>query len=124
MAFPTDGRQVLLLIGEVRTFSGPATPPRVMRGETALGRQLERSAGQLEIRRALWNWLRPRCRSKELRRLYKAALRRYASSQGSVVYMVGILLRHTEPDERDISPTGQILAKGSDRQARVELTAR
>ena len=82
VGFYEDGPQVLLLIGEVKTSSEIATPPRVMRGEQGLCRQLERNAGQLEIQLTLWNWLRARCRTMDSMRLYKTALRRYISSQG------------------------------------------
>ena len=94
-----------------------------MRGEKGLFRQLERNAGQPEIQWTLWNWLRARCRTKDSMQLYKEALRRYISSQGSEICMVGILLRDTEPDERDLSTAGRSLAECLSVETRVELTA-
>lgn len=116
----TDGG-VLLLFGEVKTSSDAGTPPNVMYGGSGMTWQLEENATRLEIQHALLRWLRTRCGSPEHVDLYRAAVARYFASQGKELLLVGILLRDTPPDERDVRSRAKALAARLTTPTRIEI---
>lgn len=123
VGFCKEGDAVLLLFGEVKTSSDASTPPNVMNGSGGMAWQLKDEATRLDIQHALLKWLRARCASPAHRTLYQAAVTRYVQSLGKEILLVGILLRDTEPNERDVIARANDLAKSLPSPTRIEITA-
>ena len=123
VGFQREGDAVLLLFGEVKTSTDKNTPPSVMNGGSGMAWQLERSATQLDVQRALLQWLYARCGSPLHRQLYEKAVNRYLSSQGTDLLMVGVLIRDTSPSEFDLRARGRELAATVPAPTRIELIA-
>ena len=123
VGFCKEGDDVFLLFGEVKTSSDARTPPKVMNGSGGMAWQLKEEATRLDIQHALLKWLRARCESAEHRALYRAAVHRYVQSSGREILLVGVLLRDTEPDERDVTARAKALAESLGKPTRIEITA-
>lgn len=123
VGFCSEGEDVFLLFGEVKTSSDARTPPQVMNGSGGMAWQLKEEATRLDIQHALLKWLRARCVSAEHRALYRAAVQRYVQSCGKEILLVGILLRDTEPNELDVASRAKALAESLGRPTRIEITA-
>jgi hypothetical protein len=102
---------VLLIFGEVKTSSDPNTPPNVMNGGSGMAWQLEKCATRMDIQRTLLQWLCARCTSEPFRSLYKQAVGRFIASEGKELLIVGVLLRDTEPNEKDLRSSGNSLSQ-------------
>jgi len=89
----------------------------------ALSECLEENATRLDIQGTLLKWLRCRCLSEEHRELYRTAVRRYVTSGGKELLLVGILVRDTTPNERDFLSRTRALAKKLKKPVRVEIVA-
>jgi hypothetical protein len=114
---------VLLLFGEVKTSSDAGTPPNVMYGGSGMTWQLEENATRLDIQHVLLKWLRSRCTTSEHIEFYRSAVQRYLASHGKEILLVGILLRDTQPDERDIKSRAMALAKKLTSPTQIEIVA-
>ena len=123
VGFRRDGDSVLLLFGEVKTSSDASAPPGVMNGGSGMTWQLERNATRLDVQHALLRWLHARCREEPYRGFYEDAVSRYLASQGSEFVLVGVLIRDTSPDERDVKRRAESLRARLNQQTRVELLA-
>lgn len=123
VGFCRDDDGFALLFGEVKTSSDTHTPPSVMYGGDGMTWQLERNATRLEIHNALLKWLSARCRTPGLRAAYEQAVKRYFRSSGRDILIVGVLLRDTQADERDLRSRAHTLATRLDAGTRVELLA-
>jgi len=123
VGFCKEGDSVLLLFGEVKTSSDANTPPNVMNGSGGMAWQLKDEATRLDIQRALLKWLRTRCESSEHLALYRAAVQRYVQSHGKEILLIGILLRDTDPDERDVTARAKSLADSLGGPTRIEIAA-
>lgn len=123
VGFCKEGDSVLLLFGEVKTSSDANTPPNVMNGSGGMAWQLKDEATRLDIQHALLKWLRTRCESSEHQALYQAAVQRYLQSLGKEILLVGILLRDTAPNERDVTARAKSLADSLSSPTRIEITA-
>lgn len=113
----------LLVFGEVKTSSDRSTPPNVMYGERGMTWQLEQEATRLDIQHALLAWLSRRCTTPDTRELFRSALEKYIASQGTAILLVGVLLRDTEPSERDVKARACHLEGVCQGDARVRLMA-
>lgn len=124
VGFHCDGQDVFLLFGEVKTSSDTRTPPGVMSGGSGMAWQLEQSAGRLDIQHALLQWLYARCQSEShYLELYRKAVERYLRSEGKALLLVGVLIRDTPPDERDLKARGEALSHRIADPTRVDLVA-
>jgi len=123
VGFCKEGEDVFLLFGEVKTSSDSRTPPRVMNGSGGIAWQLKEEATRLDIQHALLKWLRARCESAKHQEFYRKAVRRYVRSCGTEILLVGILLRDTEPNERDVTARAKSLAESLDSRTRIEIAA-
>lgn len=103
--------EFFLLFGEVKTSGEARRPPTVMTGPSGLPRQLAEIALRPDIQCALLSWLRVRCRSQFQRDLFKKATSRYINSEGQDFVLVGVLLRDTVPDERDLRRPAEVLSR-------------
>jgi hypothetical protein len=114
---------VLLLFGEVKSSSDSDAPPNVMYGGSGMTWQLEENATRLDIQHTLLKWLRTRCTSEGHVALYRSAVQRYLASQGKEILLVGILLRDTQPDERDVKNRARTLATKLPPPTQIEIVA-
>ncbi|RVU44717.1 hypothetical protein EA187_09240 [Lujinxingia sediminis] len=123
VGFVEDHLGVKLILGEVKTSYDAKTPPSVMSGRTGMGWQLADTAASLTILKTLFKWLRARCLSDVLLVMYHQALKRFLTSDGKDLAIVGVLLRDTVPDERDIKGRATFLAGMLATPTQVELSA-
>ena len=85
--------------------------------------QMEQGITRLDIQQSLLRWLQGRCKVPPYRDLFKEAVRRYIASEGTAVILVGVLLRDTTPNERDLESRARYLAKNLSAIHRIELMA-
>jgi hypothetical protein len=102
VGFCVSGQAVRLLIGEVKTSADRQAPPNVMYGPAGMPWQLGQQATRLELQHAVSLWLYSRCRLLGQLDLFNRAMEAYLQSAGRQMLLVGILLRDTSPDERDV----------------------
>jgi hypothetical protein len=109
VGFKTSHGDVLLLFGEVKTSSDQNIPPGVMNGRRhGLAYQIETHASPFSAEHlSLLKWLWARCQSPENRNFFEQATRRYLASKGKEILLVGMLMRDTQPDERDVKAKGE-----------------
>ena len=112
-----------LLFGEVKVSSEVRAPPQVMYGRSGMMWQLENNATHLGVQHSLLRWLRVRCRTPDLVAAYREAVGRYLNSSGKDLLLIGVLLRDTGSDERDVRSRAQYLAGRLVSPARVEVLA-
>lgn len=105
-----DGK-TFLLFGEVKTSGEARTPPRVMTGPNGLPSQLKDICLRSDVQCALVSWLEVRCQSQVQRDLFDQATRQYLESGGQSFVLVGVLLRDTTPDERDLRRPAEALSR-------------
>lgn len=123
IGFLSDANADRLLIGEVKTSSDADVPPRVMRSREGMASQLEQSEANLGVHLCLIDWLRHRCTAPRDRTLFESAVGRYLKSSGRELILVGVLLRDTAPDERDLAKHGRDLSAKISTPTRVHLVA-
>lgn len=110
VGFATQGSETYLALGEVKCSSDIATPPNVMTGRKGMTRQLESLATDIGILHTLLRWLRPRCRGNDAEPLFNAAVSLLLQSGNKAMSLFGVLVRDTQPDERDLQSRGTHLA--------------
>lgn len=124
VGFLCDGQDVFLLVGEVKTSSDARTPPGVMSGGSGMAWQLEQIATRLDVQHMLLQWLFARCRPESRHReLFRKAVERYLESEGKALMLVGVLLRDTPPNERDLQARGEALSHRVANPTRIDLIA-
>jgi hypothetical protein len=122
VGFSCQSDDVFLLFGEVKTSSDAAAPPNVMYGSNGMAWQLEAEATRLDLQCTLLKWLRVRCTGDDIRR-YQAAVQRYVSSGGKDIIIIGVLLRDTTANEKDVKGRSIALAKSVGPPTRIQITA-
>lgn len=123
VGFCRQGGDAYLLFGEVKTSSDEQVPPRVMRGDRGMPWQLADTATRLDVQHALLRWLRARCQTDEHLALYREATSRYLRSRGASFLLMGVLLRDTSADARDLRDGAITLAGQLPGPTRIELLA-
>lgn len=110
VGFEIIGADVRLVLGEVKTSSDSDTPPNVMNGRGGMIHQIDKLASDLGVLNCLLKWLLPRCKGTEYETFFNSAIIRLLHSGNRAVAMFGVLIRDTEPNERDLKARGQSLA--------------
>ena len=123
VGFCQDTRGFALLFGEVKTSSEVRSPPQVMYGRSGMTWQLEGNATHLSVQHSLLKWLRFRCLTPDLVTVYREAVGRYLNPSGKDLLLIGVLLRDTISDERDVMSRARYLASRLDSPTRVEVQA-
>jgi hypothetical protein len=118
-----DGDEALLVLGEVKTSSEANYPPQVMSGKSGMVHQLDNLATNISIHNCLLKWLHPRCKNTELWPLYEKAAKKYLSSGGRAMKLIGMLMRDTGPNELDLKNRAKHLATKVSTPMEVELDA-
>ena len=85
--------------------------------------QLRKNATCIEIQSAILKWLRARCLHDPFRGFYQEAVKRYLASGGKELLSVGVLMRDTQPNERDLNSVAVKLSTQFEGPARVKLVA-
>lgn len=109
VGFVTQGGQTRLVLGEVKCSSDSNTPPNVMTGRHGMARQLENLATDIGLLHTLIRWLQPRCRGNNSEPHFNAAISLLLQSGNKAMSLFGVLVRDTQPDERDLNKRGQHL---------------
>lgn len=123
VGFCRDAQGFALVFGEVKTSSDARVPPQVMYGRSGITWQLENNATHLGVQHSLLKWLRCRCLTPDLVAVYRQAVSRYLNSSGTDLLIIGVLLRDTRSDERDVKPRARYLAGTFAGPTRVEILA-
>ena len=123
VGFCCENGKTMFLLGQVKTSSRAETPPSVMRGKKGLECQIKELVFCTEVQKSLLRWLHRRCRHQPLYNLYQDALRCYFGSGGKEFFVVGVLVRDTPPDERDLKSTSNNLVALINLPTRAELNA-
>lgn len=109
VGFVTQGSETRLALGEVKCSSDNNTPPNVMTGRHGMTRQLENLATDIGLLHTLIRWLQPRCLGNDSEPQFNAAIRLLLQSGNKAMSLFGVLVRDTQPDERDLRKRGQHL---------------
>lgn len=123
VGFCRHDEKVTLLFGEVKTSTDRATPPNVMYGGSGMTWQLEQSAIRMDIQHTLLKWLHARCGTDRYHNFYKQAVGHYLRSEGKDLLLVGVLIRDTNPDERDLKNRAEALSHRLASPTRIDLIA-
>ena len=111
VGFSITDDKVRLALGEVKTSSDVATPPGVMNGRSGMTNQIDALASNLSLIVRLLQWLLPRCKGTTHEDNFNSAVGLYFESGNKAVALFGVLVRDTEPNEKDLEPRGRTLAK-------------
>lgn len=106
VGFVTQDGEMRLALGEVKCSSDDNTPPNVMTGRNGMVRQLETLATDMGLLHTLIRWLQPRCRGNGAEPHFNAAIRLLLQSGNQAMTLFGVLVRDTQPDERDLRNRG------------------
>lgn len=111
VGFEVDGENVKLVLGEVKTSSDTDSPPNVMNGRSGMAYQIENLANNLSKIAQLLKWLLPRCKGTEYEHCFNIAVAQLFRSRNRAITFIGVLIRDTEPNVRDLEGRGRILAR-------------
>ena len=123
VGFVTQGKETRLALGEVKCSSDSNTPPNVMTGRNGMTRQLEALATEIGLLHTLIRWLQPRCRGNDAEPHFNAAISVLLKSGNKAISLFGVLVRDTQPDERDLRSRGQHLGGIVQAPAKCHLLA-
>lgn len=110
VGFEINGKDIRLVLGEVKTSSDADTPPNVMNGRGGMKHQIHNLATNLGIMSQLLKWLLPRCKGTEFEMVFNAAITLFLNSGNKAVALFGILIRDTVPNKLDLQGRGRSLA--------------
>ncbi len=112
VGFIEDGEGFRFAFGEVKTSSEERHPPQVMSNRPGhMGHQIKRLACDLQVRFQLICWLQARIEGKLHQKAFDRSCARYFNSEQKSIALFGILVRDTQPDERDLSARGRELRR-------------
>lgn len=112
-----------LVFGEVKSSSDASSPPGVVTGRSGMVEQLERLIDDEKLHFALIKWLIARVDDEATAASFGEALAAFVSTRGSAVRLVGMLVRDTPANERDVSHRGRALGERVSAPGSVELHA-
>ena len=111
-----------LVFGEVKSSSDQNSPPTVVTGKSGLDKQLERLIDDKKLKYALIKWLLARVGDAD-DTPFDEALTAFTESEGTSVRLIGVLVRDTPANERDVSQRGRALGERVAEPGSVELYA-
>ena len=108
VGFKTENSGYRFVLGEVKTSSEEAYPPQVMSGRSGhMGHQIDKLAHDLTTICQLINWLHLRIKGGPYQEVFDRSCIDYFDSGGKSVMLFGVLIRDTQPNERDLSARGK-----------------
>jgi len=111
VGFKIEGEDVRLVLGEVKTSTDANTPPGVMNGRNGMTHQIDKLASDLSLVSRILRWVFCRCKGTEYEASFNAAIGLFLNSGNKAIALFGVLIRDTQPNERDLQARGQTLAK-------------
>jgi hypothetical protein len=116
---------VCFLFGEVKTSYDPNTPPNVLYGKSGMIYQLESLKNIKEKRHDLVKWIAGKALIIDgaFKEEYGKAMKSYISSGCNKVNLVGVLVRDTEPDERDIKSRAKALSENLPSNMKLKIVS-
>ncbi len=111
VGFVIQGNETRLMLGEVKSSSDTNTPPNVMTGRSGMTHQLESLATDIGLLYTLIRWLHPRCRGNNFEPHFNKAIGLLFQTGNKAITLFGVLVRDTQPDERDLRGRGHHLGK-------------
>ncbi len=109
--FRVEDKAVRFVFGETKTSSDPNRPPGVMKGRSGMTNQIKNLAKDLSLINSLLRWLFSRCKNTPYEKLFNSASQIFAESGCKAMLLYGVLIRDTEPGEKDLKKSGRKLAK-------------
>lgn len=97
-------KDVCFLFGEVKTSNDESIPPQVMYSKTGMINQIENLYKSIEKRDSLVKWIFSKAHliRGEFLNECKEALKTYVKSKKKKLSLIGVLVRDTKPNERDL----------------------
>ena len=124
VGFISDNTGYQLALGEVKTSSERASPPKVMSGRhPGMAHQIDKLASDMTAICQIISWLRSRIMGGEFQAAFESSCLRYFNSGNKSVALFGVLVRDTQPDERDLSGRGNELRQKLVSPTRCNLVA-
>ena len=112
VGFIAESTGYRLALGEVKTSSEDAYPPQVMSGRSGyMGHQIDKLAHDLTTIHQLFKWLYLRVKDGPYREAFDRSCKSYFNSGRKSVALFGVLIRDTQPNERDLSVRGKALRR-------------
>ncbi len=111
------------LFGEVKTSSDGNNPPNVLYGKTGMIKQLEKLKDDNKKRHQLVKWIFSKSVfiNGAFGKDCKDAMQTYIKSQHEKVYLFGVLVRDTEPNERDLKARARSLSNDVPLNMKLQL---
>ena len=120
----TDDEGALLALGEVKCSSEAKSPPQTMSGRSGgMAHQLDKLADDLQLLSTLVRWLFLRCKATEFEASFNLAMTRLLQSGNREVALFGVLIRDTEPNQKDLCTRGRNLGGRLQAPTSCRLTA-
>jgi hypothetical protein len=110
VGFRINGDDVRLVLGEVKTSADANTPPGVMYDRSGMIDQIDNLVSNLSLIDGLLKWLFFRCKGTEHETSFNSAIALFVTSGNKNVALFGVLVRDTEPNERDLQARGRSLS--------------
>jgi len=123
VGFETIEGETRLVLGEVKTSTDANSPPNVMNGRSGMAHQIDNLATNLTLINQLLKWLLPRCKGTAHETSFNAAVGLFLNSGNKAIALFGVLIRDTNPNEQDLRPRGQSLAKNIQSPTTCHLVA-
>ena len=124
VGFITESTGYRFALGEVKTSSEEAYPPQVMSGRSGqMGHQIDKLAHDLTTSYQLIYWLHQRTRGKPYQEAFDSSCISYFNSGRKSIALFGILIRDTQPNERDLSARGKALRRKLTSPTQCDLVA-
>ena len=111
IGFRSEDGDTRLVLGEVKSSTDANTPPNVMNGRSGMTHQIDNLANDLSRICQLLKWLLHRCKGTEHENSFNKAVKLFLNSGNKAITLIGVLIRDTQPNERDLRTRGQTLAE-------------
>ena len=111
IGFRVEGVRVQFAFGEAKSSSESRQPPRVMRGSDGMTNQIENLSKDSSLIWTLIRWLFSRCKTTFHKELFNSALKSFTDSGLKTISLYGVLIRDTQPNEKDLKNSGRKLAE-------------
>jgi len=123
-----DEETTIFLFGEVKTSSDKNSPPQIMYGRSGMIDQLRNIKNNPDLQKTLIKWLGfkviPLADNDPFREDYQKALKVYLKEGAEHKYfLIGILIRDTEPKDTDLKSRYESLKSELSNEARLKLVA-
>lgn len=124
VGFIAENADYRLALGEVKTSSEQNYPPQVMSGRSGhMGHQIDKLAHDLTTIHHLVKWLYFKVRKGPYRDAFDRSCINYFNSGCKSVALFGIVIRDTQPNERDLSVRGEALRRRLTSPTQCDLVA-